>query len=539
MNNPLEMDWTPVRTKTLFELLSALPDEDVISVSGDAILHAPAVEDANSIQRDGLFVARAGRSTDGHHFIQQAVERGAAAVIGSKPLSELGEIGVPYAQLRDPQAALGWLAAAYYDYPSRDMVIIGVTGTDGKTTTSTLIHSILKLATGGSAGYISTIAADLGSSTTDTGLHVTTPSAPDVQMYLAQMRDNGLTHCVLEMTSHGLAQGRLNGVDLDMAVMTNVTHEHLDYHGSWENYRNAKGVMFDLLSISQRKAGVQGPKAFEESMPEAIIPKIAIVNADDPSAAYFAAKTADQVVMYGIDNEGDFRATNIRFEPGKTFFTVGEDAYFTPLVGAFNVYNCLAAIAATRSYGANLATVQTGLANVKSVSGRMQRIDEGQDFTAIVDFAHTPNALKQALRAARTILPEGKRLIAVFGSAGLRDVEKRRMMAETSQEYADFTVLTAEDPRTESLDDILQMMADGCISRGGIEGETFIRVPDRGLAIYQACQMAQSGDIVIVCGKGHEQSMCFGTIEYPWDDRDATRAALRGEPLRTLPTAQE
>jgi UDP-N-acetylmuramoyl-L-alanyl-D-glutamate--2,6-diaminopimelate ligase len=538
MNNPLEMDWTPVSTKTLFELLASLPDEDVLSVSGDAILHAPVVEDANNIQRDGLFVARAGRTVDGHDFIAQAVEYGAAAVIGSKPLEELGDIGVPYAQLRDPQAALGWLAAAYYDYPSRDMVIIGVTGTDGKTTTSTLIHSILKLATGGSAGYISTIAADLGSSTADTGLHVTTPSAPDVQFYLAQMRDNGLTHCVLEMTSHGLAQGRLNGVDLDMAVMTNVTHEHLDYHGSWENYRNAKGVMFDLLGTSERKSGVRGPQADDENTPEAMIPKIAIVNADDPSAAYFASKVADQVVTYGIDNEANFRATNIRFEPGKTFFTVNGDGYFTPLVGAFNVYNCLAAIAAARSFGANLATVQTGLSNVKAVSGRMQRIDEGQNFTAIVDFAHTPNALMQALKAARTILPEGKRLIAVFGSAGLRDVEKRRMMAETSQEYADFTVLTAEDPRTESLDDILQMMADGCISRGGVEGETFIRVQDRGQAIYQACQMAKPGDIVIVCGKGHEQSMCFGTIEYPWDDRDATRAALRGAPLRTLPTAQ-
>ncbi len=538
MSNLNELDWNPVSTKTLFELLAALPDEDVLSVSGDAIIHAPVVENADHVQRDGVFVARAGRSVDGHDLIPQAIANGAAAVIGSKPLSELGEIGVPYAQLRDPQAALGWLAAAYYDYPSRDLVMIGVTGTDGKTTTSTLIHSILKLATGGTAGYISTIAADLGSTTADTGLHVTTPSAPDVQMYLAQMRDNGLTHCVLEMTSHGLAQGRLNGVDLDMAVMTNVTHEHLDYHGSWENYRDAKGIMFDLLSRSQKKSGVRVPQAFEESTPEALIPKIAIVNADDASAAYFAAKAADQVVTYGIENEADFRATNIRYEPGRTFFNAAGDAYFTSLAGAFNVYNCLAAIAAARSYGANLATVQTGLANVKSVSGRMQRIDEGQNFTAIVDFAHTPNALKQALNAARTILPEGKRLISVFGSAGLRDVEKRRMMAETSQEYADFTVLTAEDPRTESLDEILQMMAEGCISRGGVEGETFIRVPDRGQAIYEACQMAQAGDIVIVCGKGHEQSMCFGSIEYPWDDRDATRAALRGEPLRTLPTAQ-
>jgi UDP-N-acetylmuramoyl-L-alanyl-D-glutamate--2,6-diaminopimelate ligase len=168
----------------------------------------------------------------------------------------------------------------------------------------------------------------------------------------------------------------------------------------------------------------------------------------------------------------------------------------------------------------------------------MERIDEGQNFTAIVDFAHTPNAMRQALAAARTLLPEGRKLIAVFGSAGLRDVEKRRMMAEASAETADITVLTAEDPRTESLDAILEMMAQGCRNKGGVEGETFYRVPDRGEALYFACQLAQPGDIVIACGKGHEQSMCFGTIEYPWDDRDALRAALRGTPLKTLPTAK-
>jgi UDP-N-acetylmuramoyl-L-alanyl-D-glutamate--2,6-diaminopimelate ligase len=167
----------------------------------------------------------------------------------------------------------------------------------------------------------------------------------------------------------------------------------------------------------------------------------------------------------------------------------------------------------------------------------MQRIDQGQRFLAIVDFAHTPNALEKALTACRTMLQDGKRLITVFGSAGLRDREKRRLMAEVATRYADFSIFTAEDPRTESLDDILQTMAEAATAVGGIEGQTFIRVPDRGEAIFRACQMAQPGDIVIACGKGHEQSMCFGTVEYPWDDRAAMRSALRGEPLRTLPTA--
>ena len=180
---------------------------------------------------------------------------------------------------------------------------------------------------------------------------------------------------------------------------------------------------------------------------------------------------------------------------------------------------------------------QSGLEAVRSIPGRMERINEGQAYTAIVDFAHTPNALENALKAGRSMLQPGNKLIAVFGSAGLRDRDKRRLMAEVSARLADFTILTAEDPRTESLDDILDTMAQGCIVQGGVEGQTFIRVPDRGESLYRACQMAQPGDIVMACGKGHEQSMCFGTIEYPWDDRDALRAAIKGTPLKTLPTA--
>lgn len=529
--------------KTLFELLEALPDEDVIGVTGDAMLPAPVVESTDDVTEGSVFVARKGRSTDGHNFIPLAVEKGAAAIIGETALDDLSpeiraKLTVPYAQLRDSQAALGVLAAAYFDFPSRQLVMIGVTGTDGKTTTTTMIHSILKIATNGTTGYISTIAADLGSTTADTGLHVTTPGAPQVQYYLNQMVEAGLTHCVLEMTSHGLAQGRLNGVDIDVAVMTNVTHEHLDYHGSWENYRDAKATLFRMLAQSERKSGVQVLfQAQESEVPEAFIPKVAVVNADDPSAAYFYAIPADMKVRYGIHNFADCKAEAVDYRADGVYFNVGDMGFRLPLVGPFNVYNALAAISATRALGANAATIQAGLAAVKGVSGRMERIDEGQNFTAIVDFAHTPNALKSALQAARTMLPEGKRLIAVFGSAGLRDVEKRRMMAEVSAEYADFTILTAEDPRTESLDAILQMMAEGAVSKGGVEEETFIRVADRGQAIFDACQMANEGDIVMACGKGHEQSMCFGTIEYPWDDRDAMRAALRGAPLKTLPTA--
>jgi UDP-N-acetylmuramoyl-L-alanyl-D-glutamate--2,6-diaminopimelate ligase len=496
----------------------------------DATLHgdpntritAPVVESSRDVATGGLFVARRGLSVDGHRFVPDAVARGAAAVVVEDAPTDST---IPYLLVPDTSAALGYLAAAYHGFPSRHLTVIGVTGTDGKTTTSTLIHAILKASPNVKAGMISTIAADFGDGeTADTGLHVTSPGAPQLQAILAEMRARGVTHVVVEMTSHGLAQGRLNGVEVDIAVVTNITHEHLDYHGTWENYRDAKATMFRMLMNSQRTQGQS---------------KVAVINADDPSADYLAAIPAEEHVLYGIEN-GGVRAENIAYTPSGTTFTVAGQDFKLKLVGAFNVYNALAAVAVARAgLRMSFGTIRRGLKSVKAIRGRMERVDEGQDYTAIVDFAHTPNALKRALEAGREMLPEGKRLIAVFGSAGLRDREKRRMMAETSAQLADMTILTAEDPRTESLDDILAEMAAGCVSQGGIEGETFIRVPDRGAALYQACQMANAGDIVMACGKGHEQSMCFGVIEHPWDDVTALRAAIQGEPLRTLPTADE
>jgi UDP-N-acetylmuramoyl-L-alanyl-D-glutamate--2,6-diaminopimelate ligase len=326
------------------------------------------------------------------------------------------------------------------------------------------------------------------------------------------------------MTSHGLQQGRLSGVDIDVAIVTNVTHEHLDFHGSFEEYRAAKGIMFQMLEDSYRKGDM---------------PKISVLNRDDVSYDHYAKIKADKIIGYSIKRYSENQAFAMRFDPGKTYFAVDKTDFQYKLVGEFNIYNALAALTTARAIGIDDETILKGLQAVESVSGRMQRIDEGQDFIAIVDFAHTPDALEKALAAGRTMLGNGKRLIAVFGSAGLRDVEKRRMMAETSAKFADVTILTAEDPRTESLTGILQEMADGCVAQGAIEGETFFRVPDRGEALYRACQIANAGDMVMACGKGHEQSMCFGTIEYPWDDRDALHAALRGNPLKTLPTAPQ
>ncbi len=508
--------------KTLRDLLAAIPSADIVSSAGDLAcpILAPVVESSRELQPGGVFVARKGLATDGHRFIESALAAGAAAIVGE---ADIASLPVPYIRVRNAQQTIGKLAAAYFEFPSRKLVIIGVTGTDGKTTTCHLLHSILKRAAGIRPGYISTISADLGAESAPTGLHVTTPGAPRIQAFLAKMVEARLTHCILEMTSHGLAQGRLSGVDIDVAALTNVQHEHLDYHGSWAAYRDAKASMFRMLADSWRKPG---------------IPKLSILNADDPSIDFFSAIPANCVSLYAIAHAADYRASDIQHEAAGSSFRVCGQTIQLRLPGEFNIANALAAIAVARALHVEWDAIKQGIRAVELISGRMERIDAGQNFIAMVDFAHTPHALHCALTAGRRMLAEGRRIIAVFGSAGLRDVQKRRLMAEASAELADLTILTAEDPRTESLQEILEMMAQGCRARGGSEGETFLRIADRGWAIYQACQLARAGDLVIVCGKGHEQSMCFGSTEYPWDDRAALRAALAGAPLATLPTTK-
>ena len=390
-----------------------IPTNEIMAIQGDTdvVINAPIVEVDVDVQSGGIFVARFGKSFDGHSSIPNAIERGAVAIIGETPVDNLS---VPYIQVKNAQQVLGYVSSAWHDFPSRKLTVIGITGTDGKTTTSHILHQILKNATEGKTGFISTIAADFGGHSIPTGLHVTTPTAPYVQAYLAQMVEAGLSHCILEMTSHGLAQGRLNGVDIDVAVLTNVMHEHLDFHGSWEVYRDAKASMFHMLHDSARKDGQA---------------KISILNADDNSFDYFQKIPADQVVSYAIFNQADFQAKNIQYDASGTHFEVNGHHIGLNLVGEFNVHNSLAAIAVARTLGINWDIIRVGLAEVQGVSGRMEQIDAGQDFLAIVDFAHTPNALKRALEAGRKMVADG-RLIAVFGSAGLRDVEKRRLMAE-------------------------------------------------------------------------------------------------------------
>lgn len=498
----------------LKEVANLMPN---LSNFSDREIHG-IVSDSREVKPGMLFVAIKGLSVDGHNFVFQAIQNGAVAIVGER---EDLEISIPYVRVSNSRMALAYLNAAWYGFPARKMTVIGVTGTDGKTTTSSFIYQILKTA-GFSVGMISTVSAFIEDERIDTGFHVTTPDAPQIQHLLSKMvnrKPSPITHVVLETTSHGLAQYRVSACEYDIGVFTNITHEHLDFHGSYENYRLAKAQLIAELENTVEKSVGNF--------------RIAVLNRDDKSFDYLQEYARGfpkvRVITYGRSDEADVRADQIELVDQRPRFTITSKGVKEPvqlsLVGEYNVSNALAAWCATvEGLKIPAEVARLALSQVDYIPGRMEKIDLGQPYMAIVDFAHTPNALENALKSARG-LTKGK-IIAVFGSAGLRDREKRWQMAEIGVRIADICILTAEDPRTESVEAILQEMKKGADQGGGVEGKNYFRIADRREAIRQAVRMATQGDAVLVLGKGHEQSMCFGEIEYAWDDRVALRSAI-------------
>ncbi len=368
---------------------------------------------------------------------------------------------------------LALLANIWFGFPARKLVVIGVTGTDGKTTTTTLIYEILK-ASSIKVSMISSVHAVVGGKSYDTGFHVTTPDAIFVQKYLRQAVNHGDTHMVLEVTSHGLAQHRVLGVPFTVGVITNVTHEHLDWHKTFEDYQRVK---LSLLSHA----------------------KIAVINRDEADLYNKALPLLwhKRVITYGIRREA--KVTPVAYP------------FTTKLPGEFNRYNCLAALSVAVALDIPPKVARLAIANFTGIPGRMETVTT-DPFTVIVDFAHTPNAIDRALKTARKMTK--KRLIHVFGSAGLRDYSKRPLMGEASSRYADIVILTEEDYRTENVETIMDQ-----IQAGMKAGPTVYRYTVRGKAIAYALSIAKPGDLIIITGKGHEQSLCRGTKEYPWSDQ--------------------
>ena len=468
--------------------------------------------DSRQVQPGGLFLAVPGEHTDGRRFVVDAARRGALVALG--PRGEDEAFSIPYIEVADIRAAEADLASTFYGQPAQQLCTIGVTGTDGKTTTSNLISTILDSA-GKHNGLMTTANFKVSGQEMENATRQSTQEALEVQQFLRRLLDEGVTHAVLEATSHGLELQKVRGCAFDVGVVTNITHDHLDFHKTIENYRRAKARLFEMLDPARDKGLGIAPRA--------------ILNQDDISYEVLKPYCRVPILSYGIDAPALVRAVDLQLDADQTRFRAilpdGEVEIVTRLVGRFNVSNCLAAIAATYSLGIAPEAIARALATVQGVTGRMERIDEGQPFTVIVDYAHTPDSLEKVLRTLRPLT--GGRLMAVFGSAGERDTQKRPIMGRITAQLADFFVITDEDPREEDRLTILKEIAAGARAVGKREGEDFLCIADRREAIAAAFARAGAGDTVLLAGKGHEQSIIMGTTKIPWDDRRVAREILQ------------
>ncbi|MHC4922562.1 MAG: UDP-N-acetylmuramoyl-L-alanyl-D-glutamate--2,6-diaminopimelate ligase [Planctomycetota bacterium] len=488
-------------------------DRDLRSLLGDAGLSSGATADLPAavcaVETDSrhvvpgtLFVAVSGVDQDGAAYVPDAVSRGAVAVIAERPLAA----DVPVVVVEDARAAAADLAAAYHGHPARSLRVAGITGTNGKTTTAWLLHGALEAA-GRSSGLIGTVAYRVGERHLPAA-H-TTPGPVELQGLLAAMRDEGCSDTVMEVSSHALVQGRTRGVDFDVAIFTNLTQDHLDYHGSIEAYREAKAALFRGLSADS----------------------VACIHADDPHGDWFAKQTAARVKKYGIGADLEVGCEGLQSGPNGVEFTlkVGEErvAFSSPLLGRHNVENLLAAAAGAHGLGLPAELIASGLRKQPGVPGRLERVDDGsQGFRVVVDYAHTEDALRRVLGFLRPVTPG--RLLVLCGCGGDRDREKRPRMARAMAEGADEAILTSDNPRSEDPGAILDEMKAGLPP-----GANATVVTDRREAIAEAVVRAQPGDTVLIAGKGHEAVQIIGPRRLPFDDREEARGALRA--LRSQP----
>ena len=467
----------------LTQLISSLDD---VQVFGTGEIEISSIsDDSRKVKKGSLFVAIRGQTFDGNSFIPQVIKSGAKVVVTER-ITDKNLLGqATFVVVKDARRALGQLASKWYGNPSRKMKVVGVTGTDGKTTTVNLIYNILK-ESGKKVGMVSTINARIGKREIDTGFHVTNPDQILLQSLLSDMVKEACKYAVLEVTSHGLDQERVAGVNFDLGVLTNITHEHLDYHKTYENYLLAKAKLFKLS-------------------------KTAILNEDDTSYETLLKELKGKVKIIGYNSRSLsgklLKAVNSRF-PEK-----------------YNRLNAAAAIKTAQLLGIEQKYIIKAIESFPRLVGRMEEIKNNKNIKIIIDFAHTPNALENVLSTIKEKTP--RRLIVVFGSAGERDVNKRALMGAVAAKLAEISIITAEDPRSEGVNKIIAEIEKGIKSNSRVK---YYKIPERGEAIYFAInKIAEKGDTVVICGKGHERSMCYGSVEYPWSDQEAAKLALKGQ----------
>jgi UDP-N-acetylmuramoyl-L-alanyl-D-glutamate--2,6-diaminopimelate ligase len=454
---------------------------------------------SQKVRAGSLFVCIKGYSVDGHDYAEAAVQKGAVAVLAEKELP----LEVPVVIVKDAKRALALLSDLFYLQPTQKLHLIGITGTNGKTTTSHLIEKIFA-DQGEKTGLIGTMYSKIAEQIYET--NNTTPESLTLQKTFKKMVDEHVSTAVMEVSSHALIEGRVHGCDFDIAVFTNLTQDHLDFHKTMDEYRDAKGLFFSQLGNVY-----DGQK-----------PKYAILNVDDKTSEKYKVITAARVVTYGIDRDADFKATNITMTAKGTSFDLqsplGNHHIEMKLIGKFNVYNVLASIAATTVSKIPLKQVIQSIENIEGVSGRFEAVNAGQDFSVIVDYAHTPDSLENTLKTVQQFAK--KRIFVVVGCGGDRDRSKRPLMAKIACQLATDPIFTSDNPRTE---DPLQILRD---MESGVEGQNYQCMIDRKQAIEYAVNAASTGDVILIAGKGHETYQIIGKNKFDFDDRLVAKKAI-------------
>lgn len=488
-------------------LRDLLADLDTVTLTGEGDPEIGLVDyDSRRMVPGALFVALRGSDFDGHAFAARAIEAGAVAILAEEALP----LAVPQAIVPDSRAALAAVAARFFGYPSRELTVVGITGTDGKTTTSYILEHILQQA-GIVTGVIGTVGVRIGQDRSYDNGHQTTPESNRVQGFLREMVEAGVQVAIVESTSHGLAMHRLDGVHYRYAGVTNITREHLEYHGTIEQYRAAKAI---LIERTVANGGV------------------VVLNADDEGARAMLGWTGDHpVTWFSTESAPDAHVVAHDITPEQTAIRFrmrlpdAETEVRLPMIGRFNVANALLAASLAHALCIDATAIATALGTPLAVPGRLHQIDQGQPFAVVVDYAHTPESLRKILLLLRERYP-ANRVLVVTGSAGQRDEGKRPLQGAVCAELADVSIFTNEDPRLEDAGKIIQDIADGAREIGAVEGERFHCVTDRREAIALALDLATPGDCVLLAGKGHETSIIVGLEHVPWNEAEVASELL-------------
>lgn len=491
--------------KSLQDIIQVINSQ---SVRGNQqLLIADITADSRSVKENSLFIALDGATVDGHDYIDKAIAAGAVAVIVSKSVQVSDDICV--ITVDDTRQAMMDVVPYFFDYPANRMRMIGVTGTNGKTTTTHMIRHILK-AQGHTVGVIGTVHIMIGDISYP--INNTTPDVVDLQHILHQMVAEGVSHCVMEVSSHALELGRVAGVEFDTAVFTNLTQDHLDFHKTFENYLAAKCKLFEQVSGENQYKSNKG----------------AVINIDDPYGERVIQKTTAPTITYSTHGIGSLNAAHINMSTKTSEYVVQYDGKSYSILmnttGLFNIYNTLAAIGACIHEGISLEDIEQALRSFTSVPGRFELIEEGQDFAVVVDYAHTPDGLENILETAEAI--KENRIIVVFGCGGDRDATKRPIMGRIAAEYGDVIYVTSDNPRTEDPVQIVKDVEVG-VKKALRNGTSYEVIVDRREAIQKAIHEAKTGDIVIIAGKGHETYQILKDQTIHFDDREEARQALK------------